>query len=107
VKRARSGADIAGSIALLFGSLIMFAVGAGVALFRDMGYADTCDDGDCSGTIAVFTGLGLLVVIALGTIGTIVFIVTRRRGWWIAAPTLGVVVVGWTIAIVLEAFGLG
>jgi hypothetical protein len=103
----RSGADIAISIALLVGALLLFLVGAVVALFLDAGYGSSCNDGDCSGTIALFTGFGLLVALVLGTIGTIVLIAIRRRGWWVAAPTLGVVVVGWVVAIALEALGVG
>ncbi|MCU1417865.1 MAG: hypothetical protein JWP32_2039 [Schumannella sp.] len=102
--RTRRGWDIGLSIALLVCSVVVYAVGAFIALLG-IAFFGSCNGGSCSGEAVTFAAVALLVVIAVGIAGTVVLLVIRLRGWWVAAPTLLLVLLGWVVSILLGLSG--
>lgn len=95
--RARSVWDVALSILLLILTALIGLFGAVLATvtFATLG---TCVGG-CSldgATSALFlAGTAAVLVVAAGVIGTVVALVRRRRGWWVALLTLLGVILVW------------
>lgn len=88
---ARVRLDVLASVGLLIGAILLWVVGLVVAIIADAAFP---------------AGLILLGLIAAGVIGTIVLLVLRRRAAWLAGSTVGVVVLGWAIAVVASVLGV-
>ena len=98
--RTRKGWDIGLSIALLVCSVIVYAVGAVIAYFA-LAFFGSCGDHGCSGEGVTFAFYALPWLIGVGILGTVVFLIVKLRGWWFAAPTLALVLLGWFASIVI------
>jgi hypothetical protein len=103
-KRERRFWDVALSIVLIILSVGAYLTGAligllGIAIFGN------CPTGTCGGETVTTTGLVLLAVTILGSAATIGLLVLRFRAWWLAALTLGVIVIAWIVAYAISAFG--
>jgi hypothetical protein len=103
VRRRRAG-DVAASVVLLLLAYGAFLIGAVFALLG-LSFLDTCPEGTCSVTAAVdvqfTTGIILAIAALAGTIVTVLLLVFRRRGWWVALVTLATMVVGWIVGFIL------
>lgn len=103
VRRRRVG-DVAASIVLLVLSYSAFLIGAVFALIG-LSFIDDCPSGSCSVNAAVdaqfTTGVVLAIAALVGTIVTILLLVKRRRGWWVALITFATIVVGWIVGFIL------
>ncbi|HXR44322.1 MAG TPA: hypothetical protein VN759_05910 [Pseudolysinimonas sp.] len=101
--------DVAISIVLLVLSYAAYWIGAVFALFS-LALLDSCS-GDCSaptaGSAPFTTALLLFALGIVGTAGTIVLLVFRRRGWWAAAATLVLTLAGWLVGFMLGTQAVG
>ena len=106
--RRRAVWDVALSIVLLVFANASFLIGAIFATFG-VAFIDYCPQG-CNANSAVgiqfTTGAILAFIGLLGSVLTIVFLVGRRRAWWLALTTLILVVVGWIVGFLLFAAAL-
>lgn len=95
---------MAASIVLLLFAYGAFLIGAVFALLG-LSFLDSCPDETCSVTAAVdvqfTTGIVLALLALAGTIATVLLLVFRRRGWWVALITLATMVVGWIVGFIL------
>ncbi len=101
--RSRKVWDVALSIVLIVLANTSFLLGAIFAVFS-VAFLDYCPAGcDSHSAVSIqFTAGALLALVGLvGTILTIVFLVLRRRGWWIALVTLVVIILGWIVSFLL------
>ena len=103
VRRRRTG-DVAASIVLLLLAYGAFFIGAVFALLG-LSFLDNCPEETCSVTAAVdlqfTTGIVLALAALTGTIVTVLLLVFRRRGWWVALLTLATMVIGWIVGFIL------
>lgn len=101
--RQRATWDIVLSIVFLVGAGVAWVGGGFVALFF-MAFTDYCPPG-CdidAGVNAVYTvGLVTALIGVAALVGTVVLLVTRRRGWWVALAGGILIAVGWVIALAL------
>jgi uncharacterized BrkB/YihY/UPF0761 family membrane protein len=108
--RTRAGWDIALSIILLAIALVGLAISAFGQLFI-AAFTDYCPPATChvdQGIGEVFAVYGVVsVLLVVSIVLTIVFLVTRRRAWWIALIGLVIVIVGAITAFVLYLVAVG
>jgi hypothetical protein len=104
-RRVRAVWDVAISIALVVVANVSFLIGAIFAILS-VGFSQDCSSG-CHTTSAMSvlfaTGAILALVGVLGSVLTIVFLVRRRRAWWIALSTMLLVVIGWIVGFLVFA----
>jgi uncharacterized membrane protein HdeD (DUF308 family) len=55
---------------------------------------------------ALFATFSIAFIALVGSVLTIVFLVRRRRAWWVALGTLLLVVVGWIVGFLVFASAL-
>lgn len=106
--RARTVWDVVLSIVFVVFANTAFLIGAIFAILS-VGLSRDCSSGcDTASASSILFAVGaILALIGLvGSILTIVFLVRRRRGWWIAATTLGLIAVGWIVGFLLFAAAL-
>ena len=89
---ARVRLDIVSAVGLLMGAIVAWVAGFVVAIIADVAFP---------------AGIILLGLIVIGIIGTIVLLAMRRRAAWAGGVTLGVVVLGWVVAVAAGALGVG
>jgi len=90
-------------IALTTGGFIGGALFNHYIVFRWMiAFFGSCNENGCSGDSVINGGIILIVLGTLGILASIVMLIIRRRGWPIALIALGVVVVGWIAANVID-----
>ena len=100
--------DVALSIALIVLADAAFAVGAVFAVFS-VAFIDYCPEGcDSNSAVSVQVAIGAILAFIglLGTVLTIVLLVRRRRGWWVALATFLLITVGWIVGFLLYAAAL-
>jgi hypothetical protein len=104
--RSRKAGDIALSVVFLVLAWCAVVLGAVLALLS-LAFLDYCPDATCStvGASGAQLGAGMVAVLVglVGTVVTIVLLVARRRGWWLALATWGVVVLVWVAGFALYA----
>lgn len=106
--RERKVWDVALSVVLIVLADAAFVVGAIFAIFS-VAFIDYCPEGcDSNSAVSVQVAVGAILAFVglLGTIITIVLIVRRRRGWWVALATLLLITVGWIVGFLLYASAL-
>jgi hypothetical protein len=99
--RVRSGSDIAFTIVLNVLTIISWFAGAFIS-YLGMAFFGSCSSNGCSGQSVIDGGIILIVLGTLGILASIVMLIIRRRGWPIALITLGVIIVGWIAANVID-----
>jgi len=99
--RVRKGSDIAFTITLIVFTIIAWFVGAGVSL-AGLIFFGSCNGGGCSGDALINGGIILIVLGGLGILASIVMLIIKRRAWPVALITLGVVVIGWIAANLID-----
>lgn len=101
--RTRKGWDIALSVFLLLLAATIGALG-GVFAVVALAFSDSCTNAACNidGAVSAQFTAALVVILAfaVGLIATIVALVTRRRGWWVALITALVVLVIWVLGFI-------
>lgn len=98
--RVRSGGDIGATITFIVLTVVAWFAGAFIS-FLGLAFFGSCNSNGCSGDSLINGGIVLAGLGALGIVASIMLII-RRRGWWISLITLGVVVIGWIVANLID-----
>jgi hypothetical protein len=109
-QRQRRGWDVALSIVFMVFAVVSALVAGFLQLFL-VAFTDVCPPATCHEDLG-FTELSIIWIVVLTVLVasillSIVFLITRRRAWWIALIGLAVVLLGSVLGVVLYYFAVG
>lgn len=110
VVRQRRGWDIALSIVFMVVAVLALIIGLFLQLFA-VAFTDSCPPATCNSDLGI-SEVGIVwsvvgIVLLVSIVMTIVFLVIRRRAWWIALIGLAVVLAGAVLAFALYIAAVG